>query len=141
MESVITALQQFQATDDDSINVQRLREIFDGFRENQGRECVIPHMFSVLERFPEADLGSPGPLVHELEAIPGYERELKNSLARKPTDLTVWMANRILNAAATQEMRSAWLNELRLALRHPLATASARESAQEFLEYQAGVNA
>jgi hypothetical protein len=40
-------------------------------------------MFNVMERPPDADLGSPGPLVHTLERWRGYEPELVNSVRRR----------------------------------------------------------
>ncbi len=136
LESVIQELQSFVPTDDDSENVGRLYEIFKEFRSMTGRECVMPAMFKLLERFPNAEFGSPGPLVHELEAIAGYEPLLRESLDRQPTRLTVWMANRILNAKLPQEQRDIWLNQLRLALEHPCSPDSTRGSARDYLEYQ-----
>jgi hypothetical protein len=136
IESVIVALQSLVPSDDDSENVGLLYEIFAGFRPQSGRELAMPAMFALLERFPDAEFGSPGPLVHELEAIAGYEKLLRESLHRQPTDLTVWMVNRILNAKLTQEQRDMWLNELRLAAKHSRSSESTRESAAEFLEHQ-----
>jgi hypothetical protein len=94
-------------------------------------------MFQLMERFPEADLGCPGPLVHEMESLVGhYEEFLVASLRRQPTDLTVWMANRILNSRLSVTQRSQWLNELRRVLEHPLAPQSTKESVLSFLEHQ-----
>jgi len=43
-------------------------------------ESAIQEMFRLMERMPDAELGSPGPLVHTLEAILGYETYLVDSL-------------------------------------------------------------
>ena len=40
---------------------------------------------SVMERLPDVDLGSPGPLVHTLERLHGYENELMRSVRRQPS--------------------------------------------------------
>ncbi|MFA7369746.1 MAG: hypothetical protein WC334_08895 [Kiritimatiellales bacterium] len=96
-------------------------------------------MFEVMERLPESDLGSPGPLVHTLEQMLGhYERELVESVKRKPTPLAIWMVNRILNATRTPEERQIYLNLLRFAAEHPAASAAVRHEAQHFIEYQSG---
>lgn len=132
----IAALELFEPSDDDSDNVYRLYQIFEGFRNLPSRERAVPAMFSLLEKYPEADFGSPGPIVHELEAIPAYQPSLRESLHRQPNDLTVWMVNRILNSQLPKDQRDSWLNELRAVLSHPGAPASTRESANEFLQHQ-----
>jgi hypothetical protein len=136
LEATIAALEAFEPTDDDAANVHRLNEIFEGFRSLHNREKAIPAMFSLLERFPRAELGNPGPLVHALETIVGYQSFLQESLAKQPVDLTVWMVNRILNATSDRSARGRWLEALRRVLRHPGATESARQSARDFIEHQ-----
>ena len=81
---------------------------------------VAPVMFTLLERFPDAKFGSPGPLVHELEAIPGYMPLLRDSVRGRPTHLTVRMINRVLNTNLPSDQRETWLSELRAAFKHPL---------------------
>jgi hypothetical protein len=55
-------------------------------------------MFRTMERLDGVELGTPGPLVHTLETWRGgYEKLLAESARRKPTSLSVWMVNRILN--------------------------------------------
>lgn len=98
--------------------------------------CQFPAILGLIERYPEAELGSPGPLVHELEAIPGYESFLRDSVARKPTYLSIWMVNRILNSELSADERSVWLQVLRTVLIHPLASADLRQGANEFLEHR-----
>ena len=95
-----------------------------------------PLLYSLMERLDEADLGSPGPLVHSLEAWSGYRPLLAESLRRKPSRLTVWMANRALNGDPPDTAQ--WLEVLRRATEHPAASAQARADARRFLEYQAG---
>jgi hypothetical protein len=81
-------------------------------------------------------LGSPGPLVHELEAIPGYEPHLRDSVLRQPTDLGIWLVNRILNSEISSDARSGWLQVLQTVLTHPLACNEARRTASDFLAHQ-----
>ena len=135
VQSIVAALQAFvpEASGD---NAGALYELLAGFDALPGRERAVPSMFELIERFPEADLGSPGPLVHEIEAIRGYESELRASLERAPTGLTVWMLNRILNAERTETGRKSWLALLREVESHPEAPESARVEARHFLELQ-----
>jgi hypothetical protein len=67
---------------------------------------AFPSVFSLFERCPEADFGSPGPLVHLVERHhPAYECDLIASLNRRPTFPTLWMLNRILNAVLPEQRR------------------------------------
>lgn len=98
---------------------------------------AVPHIFRLFESFPNADFGTPGPLVQLLEAHPGkYEPELEQSIHRRPSPHPVWMVNRILNTELSPQMREHWLSLLRSVLSHPKATESARDNAEMFLEYQ-----
>jgi hypothetical protein len=89
---------------------ERLQELTDELMRLPQPQRAVRALFDVMERMPDADLGSPGPLVHTLEAMRGhYERELVNSLKRKPTLLAIWMVNRILNVTETPEARQLWV--------------------------------
>ena len=136
-EATIDALRASVPADDGK-DVARLYEILEGFDSLPGRDRAIQSMFELMERFPDADLGAPGPLVHEIEAIDGYQASLRQSLRRRPTDLTLWMVNRILNSALDEESRRSWLNEMHAVANHPSAPASAREAAARFVARQKG---
>ena len=116
---VIAALNSFEPGRDDTDNLYRLYQLFEGFRSLPDRHRAALAMFSLLERFPDAEFGSPGPLVHELEAIPGYFPLLRSSVRRQPTYHTVWMVNRLLNTKLPSDQRETWLSELRAVLDHP----------------------
>ena len=135
---VIAALNSFEPSRDDTDNLYRLYQLFEGFRSLPDRNRVAPAMFSLLEGFPDAEFGSPGPLVHELEAIPGYLTLLRDSVRRQPTHLTVWMIDRLLNTNLPGDQRGWWLSELRAALEHPLASEQTRTFAAESWEHQSG---
>jgi hypothetical protein len=136
INDIISELDTFEPTDYDAENLSRLYEIFTDFCSLPDRAQVMPAMFSLLERFPDAEFGSPGPLVHELEGIPGYEPMLRDSLSRQPTYHTVWMVNRILNASLPDDQRETWLSELRAAREHPLARDQTRNAVDDSLEHQ-----
>jgi hypothetical protein len=96
-------------------------------------------MFEFMERLDASDLGNPGPLVHTLEEWRGtYESFLAESIRRKPTPLSVWMVNRILNSKPLDAAN--WLALLQEVLDHPGAASKAKKQAAHFLEEQAGLN-
>jgi hypothetical protein len=136
VEAVIAALDAFEPVEDGSINVEKLYELLDGFCYLSNREKAMQAMFALLERYPDAEFGSPGPLVHELELISGYELLLEGSLSRQPTDLTVWMLNRILNGTRDAGEHRYWMKKLNAAAQHPLAPDYVRDSAIAFIKYQ-----
>ncbi|MFL0804052.1 MAG: hypothetical protein K6L81_10045 [Agarilytica sp.] len=67
--------------------------------------------------------------MHFLEEENDYLSELEQSVLRKPTDLTVWMINRILNGADSKE-RGRWLAILDKIINNSNADIEARESAR-----------
>lgn len=135
VDAIIAELDRFIPAEQ-AETVYQLNRLFDGFRSIPDRSRAVPAMFALLERYPQGEFGSPGPLVHELEGIDGYQAELKKSLGRQPTWLTVWMVNRILNAEHSEEGRRDWLSVLEAACAHPKSSASVQEHARELLDYQ-----
>jgi hypothetical protein len=101
------------------------------------KERVVPAMFRAMERSPDADLGSPGPLVHAIESLPveRYEPELVESVRRRPMYLNLWMVNRILNGTSDRRHREKLLELLRGVLSCPWS-AEVGEIAAGFLEFQ-----
>lgn len=132
------------ATDFDALTVQdfengnglaRLDQLCDELRQGDGFVNAAPLLFQTMERLFDAELGMPGPIVHTLEAMPDYRPHLIESIHRRPTSLTVWMVNRILNSKPKDS--SDWLNLLRSVAEHSLACDIAKDEARDFLEYQA----
>lgn len=112
-----------------------LESVCDFLRAGAEPYRIIPAMFALLERLDGVDLGSPGPVVHLLESFEQlYEDDLKKSLERHPTPLTVWMVNRLLNRSS--KGREAWLQVLDRAAHHPRASAEAAGDAMDFHAFQ-----
>ena len=137
VDELLSDLQAFAPTGDGADNVHRLNELLAGFAALPGCERVAPALLALLERHPQADWGTPGPLVHALESQPGYPESLAASLERQPTELTAWMANRLLNSKLPRDDRAVWLKRLTVVTSHPKAAASVRDSAIRFLDFQA----
>ncbi|WP_075086620.1 hypothetical protein [Verrucomicrobium spinosum] len=65
-----------------------------------------------------------------------YEAELVESIRRKPTTLSVWMVNRILNVTSKPRQREFYLELLRLVIEHPEVSQTEQDQAQRFIEHQ-----
>lgn len=123
--------------------LERLQALCQELLEVGRPEEAIGVMLRFIERVmagdlrpPRFDFGSPGPLVHTLEKLPGYERSLYASLQRQPTPLTIWMLNRRLNITCQEAERERLLALLQGAATHPKASPFTREEAQYFIAYQ-----
>lgn len=141
IQQIISGFRRLSPSDFDLSNVnsdglERLHELTDAVLKLPAPELAIPEMFSLMERMPDTDLGSPGPLVHTLEVIPGYEHYLVNSVRRTPSLLSVWMVNRILNSPLTADRRLFWMTLLQEAVDRPDLLKSVREDAEQFLSRQ-----
>ena len=137
VDELLSELQAFAPTGDGADNVHRLNELLAGFAALPGCERIAPALLALLERHPQADWGTPGPLVHALESQPGYPESLAASLERQPTELTAWMANRLLNSKLPLDERAVWLKRLTVVTSHPKSASSVRDSAIRFLDCQA----
>ena len=101
---------------------------------NVGAEAIEP-ILRFIEMHPELDYGMPGPLVHFLENfyLSGYEDALIESVSRRPTALTVWMLNRVLNGIREPAKRRVLLQAMRETPSHPKADNATIERTQGFL--------
>ena len=115
----------------------KLRAAADSVATEPDITPLFRYVFSLFERYPQADFGTPGPLVHLLERrFPAYEGDLLASVSRKPTSHTVWMLNRILNAKIPEERRARLLAALEASETHPQADSLCRTEAKRFYERQ-----
>jgi hypothetical protein len=116
---------------------ERLDELCDEMRAVNDPAAGAPVMFRTMERLDGVDLGTPGPLVHTLETWRGwYEKLLAESLRRKPTPLSVWMVNRILNGRPPDA--ASWIALLRSVADNAAASDETKAQAEGFIEYQTG---
>ena len=140
-EQIISGFQALQKSDFDDMNLaargrKRLWELTDALMSVPEPEKAIPELFRVMERLPATDLGSPGPLVHTLERLHGYEGELVRSVRRQPSQLSVWMVNRILNTNLSDDARRSYIALLNEALAHPNAPETVPQEVRGFIERQ-----
>ncbi len=129
--------QDFDWNNPAASGTERLQRLCDELLVFNDVSKCAPLMFAVMERLDTSDLGSPGPLVHTMEKWRGgYETFLAESLRRKPSPLTVWMINRILNGKPRDA--DSWLALLQSVQGHPNASEKAKQYATNFLDWQAG---
>lgn len=121
---------------DGEANYPEMYELVEDLRKNPNARVVVPYMFEFFEANFDKVVGNPGPFVHFIEEVNDYHKLLKSSVRRKPTDLTLWMVNRILNVTTDRHEREEWLGLLRGAITNPSADPDAREAANDFLQGQ-----
>ncbi|RYD65582.1 MAG: hypothetical protein EOP84_31810 [Verrucomicrobiaceae bacterium] len=109
-----------------------LEQLTDRLLELPERQLGVPELFNIMERLPEAELGTPGPLVYTLEQL-DYIEELIQSVQRVPTVLSVWMISRLLRSKLHADRRPFFLDLLAGVPRHDRATYATREDAKHFL--------
>ena len=126
---------QFDYANAGARGLERLDELCDEMREINDPVVCAPGMFRTMERLDGIDLGTPRPLVHTLETWRGgYEHLLAQSVRRKPTTLSVWMVNRILNTRPADA--ETWMALLRGVADNPAASDETKAEAKWFIEYQ-----
>jgi hypothetical protein len=107
---------------------------------NVGVECIEP-ILRFMEDHPDLDYGLPGPLVHFVEKFflngyDVYEKKLLESVDRRPTSMNVWMVNRVLNVTKEPQKRTALLQVMRQAAKHPKADKAMLEDIEDYVEWQ-----
>ena len=138
IKAFVDALRAYSPDGDDS-PIASLYPIVGPIEEDPDAPETFADIFAFFVRYPDADLGMPGPLVHLLERHIGkYERLLIASLRRCPSSSGVTMVNRILNAPQSGEERKEWMGLLAEVAGNPKAPESIRGDAQHFYEYQNG---
>ena len=101
IEELRASLAAFSPTGDEAVDVAALYHLLDPIEDRpEIIRQVLPELFDIFERHPDAELGSPGPIVHAIEDCPPREfvPELVMSLLRRPTPATLDMAQRCENS-------------------------------------------
>ncbi len=104
-----------------------------------GIEAVEP-VLRFMELHPSVEIGSPGPLVHFVERLrdDGYVELLVESIARRPTEHTVWMLSRAILAATEPSARKELVQVMERARDSPMSDPGVVEDAKMFLGWTPG---
>jgi hypothetical protein len=126
-------LEAIASPDDVASSTAELTEAWSA--ANVGVESLEP-ILRFMEEHPDLEYGMPGPLVHFIEefSLKGYEERLIESVGRRPTILTVWMLNRVLNGTKEPAKRQALVRAMRQAASNPKTGKATLERIQGFLE-------
>ncbi len=129
-------LRDLLAADPGDRDLAEVRKLCGELRQCADEALAVEPVLRMIEGNRHRDLGAPGPFVHFLEGVPGYEKSLLESLERMPTQHTVWMLNRMINAAGEDE------EHLLLAQMKKIAGSAeddaVRQRAVEYLKFQEG---
>jgi len=114
LSSAQTAIDSFVPTGDEAEDVGRLYDITDALETAGLVADAIPNLLAVFERHPDADLGSPGPIVHCIETtgMDGFVTHLVSSIRMRPTMMTLWMAQRCLRSHPSDAQLADLLNAI-----------------------------
>jgi hypothetical protein len=131
--AAIDALPTVDSADD----LSRLQNLADRYFIGPEAANYLGVWFRLYERFPEDDgCGVFWSVLHRIEAQPGYEQPVVESVRRRPSRFPVLMANRLLNSGIRQVGGVDLLELLRRVAADEQCPPSVREDAQGFLEYQ-----
>jgi dihydrofolate synthase/folylpolyglutamate synthase len=136
-EALLSRIERFTPGDDPEATMQALAESLADSRPAFDPPRFQAAALALLERFPDAEFGTPGALVHELERQRLPFEELSASLGRQPTFLTVSMVNRAMNLTDDPALLGRWRALLERSAQHPRAPDWVRTAARRYLEHQA----
>lgn len=100
IDQAIAALTAFEPTGIEDDDVGRLDEMLDTVVAREHIQAIAPAILGVFERFPNALLGSPGPLVHCIERLPiaTFLPLVLDSFRKKTTRTNDVLDDRLLSA-------------------------------------------
>lgn len=130
IEDIIRDLNLFCIDND---YLQKLRHLTDEVLTHREKGRAVAAMFGIIERYPEEEIGSPGPLVHAIERSVNYERALLESIERQPATLTVFMLGRLIRKKPQE--KQLWLRALRSVAENPRAGEMTKEDASVILSW------
>ncbi len=135
-ERLLTALDDFTPGDDPDETMRALGHVLERGRPGLDAARFRKAVFALLERFPDAEFGTPGALIHEVERRGGFEDELQASVSRQPTFLTVSMVNRLMNLSDDPARLARWASVLEGVTTHQKAPDWVQKAASRYLEHQ-----
>lgn len=110
--------------------ISDLYDLVDLLEDVNEISLIYNPVFRFLEKYPSADIGNPGPLVHLLERhYPDYVPKLIVSIEQKPTYNSIIMLHRIMNSELSREDKLNYLALLKTVADCNSADIMTKESA------------
>jgi hypothetical protein len=134
---IIKEIEEIKIIDsEDFDNLDRIEELTNQLRTNEDGYLACKSLILLMERHPQVEFGIPGEPIHTIEKFVGhYEDFLYESLERKPTMMTVWMLNRIINSKSGTD-KKLLLTLMDKCSKHINADELAKDHAKEFMDFQ-----
>jgi hypothetical protein len=105
--------------------------------EGQELGDTLADIFTFYEKYPNIELGTPGPLVTLIEgSSTDYLPALLASLESRPTYVTVNILARVINTDIDESEKTRFLAIIDAVANHADADESARATAKEYLEHR-----
>ena len=136
LSSIVLGIDAVSSLDDEA-QLRFLQELMDRFFQEPRNPEELAVWFRLFERFPEDDgYEMFCAILHGIEALPGIEPLVAESVRRRPSRFPVQMLNRMLNAGTTHVEGASVLALLESVVSNPTSPRSVREAAEEFIAYQ-----
>jgi hypothetical protein len=144
-DEAIKTIQSFKPFSSDDLkndNVKYLYDLTEKLSLNSDAFNAVQPILLLIEKYSTVDFGNPGPLIHFIESFyDKYVPLLFSSLERKPTYLTIWMLNRIINGETDHSKRTDYINRLQKLREHNLMTEELIAEVDDFVKHQLGGSA
>jgi hypothetical protein len=138
IQDIISILDGINSVEDET-ELAKLDSAVNSLLASDHPERGIRALFHVYERFPDKDgYGVFWSILHGLESLPGYEEVLVESAKRQPTEFSLMMVNRILNAGQTHVKGRDLAAVLAEVARDKNYSAAIRRVAGDLAEWQRG---
>ena len=122
---------------DTAEELDKLADVADRLAASPHSEGAIDALFSVFERFAEAeDYEVFWAVLHAIEKQGDYEAKLVQSVVRRPMEFNLLMVNRLLNSGVRSVEGSDLLSLLEGVAANSAYSESARERARRFVDFQ-----
>jgi hypothetical protein len=137
LSEILTRIENVRSVEEES-DLAALEEAVRELFERPDAEMGIDTVLNVFERFPTADgYGVFWSIVHGLESVSGrYETKLIASVRRAPSEFSLLMVNRMLNAGRADVEGVSLVSLLKDVAEDQHCLAEVRDQARKLFEYQ-----
>ena len=129
----LNAVASAESENDLKLLDETLTAIFQEGFESQ----FVADLLHVFERFPNQDgFGVFWTILHGIESVPGFEGALLDSVEKSPSEFTVRMINRLINAGEDRIGTTNLMQVLRSVAERGDIPSSVSQEASDFLSFQ-----
>lgn len=138
LQNIIATIENIKSAED-AEELRRLDSAVVELFQSEHPEYGLQSLLGVFERFPDKDgYGVFWGTLHGIESIVGYEHALIESVKRQPSEFSLLMINRLLNAGRLNVSDADLMSLLEEIANGTNNAESIREDAKKYLAYQRG---